>query len=63
MNTHAAAFVFFTGLIMTMFGVGGVEHSIETADLVTSTIVAAVGLLVMYAGTLGLRTSEYYDHN
>lgn len=63
MNTNAAAFVFFTGLITTLFGVGGVENSIENADLLTGIVVAAVGLAVMYAGTLGLQTSKYYDHN
>ncbi len=55
MSERSAAFVFFTGLIVTCFGAGGVENSIATADLVTSVIVAAVGLMTMYCGTRGLR--------
>lgn len=63
MKTHTAAAVFFLGLIATMFGVGGVENSIETRDLLTSLAVSIVGLSLMWAGTSAMQVSEYYDHN
>lgn len=48
----AGMFVFVTGLILTFGAAGGVENSITDAELISSVIVAAVGLAVMYAGTL-----------
>lgn len=63
MKTHTAAALFFIGLIMAMFGVGGVENSIETRDLLTGLAVAVVGLAIMFAGTSAMQVSEYYDHN
>lgn len=51
-------FVFLVGLLFTAFGVGGVEHSITDADLVTSVIVAATGLAVMYSGTLIIQRAQ-----
>jgi hypothetical protein len=61
MTTKGAMFVFIAGLILTMGGLGGVEHSISNDDLVGSMLLAILGLLAMYAGTLGLRNSHYYD--
>jgi hypothetical protein len=63
MKTHTAAALFFIGLIMAMFGVGGVENSIETRDLLTGLAVAVAGLGLMFAGTSAMQVSEYYDHN
>lgn len=48
---RAGFFVFITGLMMTMFGVGGIEHSITDPELALGTLVAVVGLLVMWSGT------------
>jgi hypothetical protein len=63
MKTHTAAALFFVGLIMAMFGVGGVENSIETRDLLAGLAVAVAGLGLMFAGTSAMQVSEYYDHN
>ena len=43
------------GLIGAMMGVGGVENSIETADLIASVGVAVTSLMLMYVGTLLVR--------
>ena len=50
-----AAFVFIVGLITTLAGVGGIEHS---ADLISAAIVAATGMSIMYAGTVMLRRAD-----
>jgi hypothetical protein len=43
------------GLLLTMFGVGGVENSITNTELFSSLAVSVVGLGLMYCGTLALR--------
>ncbi len=58
-NTAMALFVF--GLIMTLFGVGGVENSVTDGELLSSVAVAVLGLGLMYCGTLGVRNGAYYD--
>ena len=54
-------FVFITGLLMTFGAVGGIEVSVTNEDMMSSMVIAIVGLLVMYAGTLGIRNAHYYD--
>ena len=61
MTTKAAMFVFFAGLILTFGAVGGIETSIDNEQLLGSMLLAILGLLAMYAGTLGLRNADYYD--
>jgi hypothetical protein len=61
MTTKAAMFVFFAGLILTFGAVGGIENSIDNEQLLGSMLLAILGLLAMYAGTLGLRNANYYD--
>ncbi len=46
------AFLIFTGIVTTAFGVGGVENSVTNAELVQSLAVAITGLGIMYCGTL-----------
>ena len=58
-NTAMALFVF--GLIMTLFGVGGVENSVTDGELLSSVAVSVLGLGLMYCGTLGVRNGAYYD--
>lgn len=58
-NTAMALFVF--GLIMTMFGVGGVENSVTNTELLSGVAVSVLGLGLMYCGTLGVRNGRYYD--
>jgi uncharacterized membrane protein len=45
-------FMFFTGLITTMFGVGGVENSITDSELLQSIAVSLTGLGIMFCSTL-----------
>jgi hypothetical protein len=61
MKSHTAFLLFTIGFLMTFGGVGSVELSEDTAALVTGVLVSGLGLLVMYAGTLGLRNAHYYD--
>ena len=44
-----------TGIVGAGFGVGGVENSVETADLIASVGVAVTSLMLMYLGTLLVR--------
>ena len=61
MTTKAAMFVFITGLIMTMGAVGGIEMSENNTDMMSSMVIAIVGLLTMYAGMLGIRRAHMFD--
>ena len=40
----------FLGIVGTMFGVGGVENSVDTEQLIASIGVAVTSLMLMYAG-------------
>ena len=51
-------FLFFTGLITTMFGVGGVEQSITDLELLQSLAVSATGLAIMWCSTLMMRAES-----
>lgn len=61
MNTNTAFGLFIVGLIMCLGGVGGVETSTTTLALIQSTVIAIVGLAVMYCGTTALNVSNYWD--
>ncbi len=61
MTTKGATFVFITGMLMTMGAVGGIEMSTTNEDMMSSMVIAIIGLLAMYAGTLGLRNAHYFD--
>jgi hypothetical protein len=61
MTTKAAMFVFITGLIMTMGAVGGIEVSVSNEDMMSSMVIAIIGLLTMYCGMLGLRRAHMFD--
>ena len=54
-------FVFITGLLMTFGAVGGIEMSETNTDLMSSMVIAIVGLLTMYAGMLGIRRAHMFD--
>ena len=60
MSEKSAMFLVITGLLVTMGGVGGIENSIENSALLTSMLVAIVGMAVMYCGVLGLRNADLY---
>ncbi len=61
MKTNTAMIMFTLGLLITAFGVGGVEASISNSELIASVLVSGTGLLIMWVGTLGMRAGEYYD--
>ncbi len=61
MKTNTAMILFTLGLLITAFGVGGVEASISNSELIASVLVSGTGLLIMWVGTLGMRAGEYYD--
>lgn len=61
MNTRTAGILIILGMILTFGGVGGIETSTTDTDMLGAMIISIVGLLVMYAGTLALRVSSYYD--
>ena len=61
MTTKSAMFVFIVGLLITFGAVGGIEVSVSNTELMSSMVVAIVGLLTMYCGMLGLKGSSYYD--
>ncbi len=61
MKTKTAFGMFILGMILTMFGVGGVENSVEKTALFSSLAVSGLGLLVMWVSTLGVRNGSYYD--
>ena len=60
MTNKQAMFVFVVGMLMTFGAVGGIEVSVSNMDLVSSMLVAILGLLTMYCGMLGMRNAEYY---
>ena len=60
MTNRQAMFVFVVGMLITFGAVGGIEQSVENTELMSSVLVAILGLLVMYCGSLGMRNAEYY---
>ena len=61
MTSKQSMFVFIVGLLITFGAVGGVEQSVTNEDLMSSMVIAIVGLLTMYCGMLGLKGAAYYD--
>ena len=61
MTTKAAMFVFITGMLMTMGAVGGIEVSETNTDMMSSMVIAIIGLLTMLCGTLGLNRAHLFD--
>jgi high-affinity Fe2+/Pb2+ permease len=43
------------GIVGAGFGIGGVENSLETAELIASIGVAVTSLMLLYLGTLMVR--------
>jgi len=52
-------FFIMLGLVLTMFGVGGVENSMTNVELLQSLAVSALGLLFMWVATLMMRAQGY----
>jgi hypothetical protein len=54
MTKSSAFFVLTAGFLVTVAGVGGIEASMDDAGLLSGAAVAAVGVLSMMSGWLGL---------
>ena len=61
MTTKSAMFVFIVGFLMTFGAVGGIEMSVSNEDMMSSMVIAIVGLLTMLCGTLGLNRAHLFD--
>jgi hypothetical protein len=61
MTSKTAGILVMIGLLITAGGVGGIETSVNDQDMLGAAMISIVGMLIMYAGTLGLRNSHYYD--
>ena len=61
MTTKNAMFVFIVGFIMTLGAVGGIEVSTTNEDMMSSMVIAIIGLLTMLCGTLGLNRAHLFD--
>jgi hypothetical protein len=61
MTTKSAMFVFIVGFLMTLGAVGGIEVSENNTDMMSSMVIAIVGLLTMYCGTLGLNRAHLFE--
>jgi hypothetical protein len=55
MSEKSTFFVAMLGLILTMFGVGGIEQSITNTELLSSLAVSVLGLALMAVGVLALK--------
>ena len=61
MTTKSAMFVFIVGFIMTLGAVGGIEVSETNTDMMSSMVIAIIGLLTMFCGTLGMNRAHMFD--
>jgi uncharacterized membrane protein YobD (UPF0266 family) len=60
MKEDTKAFFFVAmGILLTLLGVGGVENSMTTVELLQSLAVAGLGLLFMWIATLILKQAGY----
>ena len=61
MTSRTAAVLGFLGFLLTAFGVGGVENSINDGELFGAMVVSITGLALMYCAIAALKVSNYYD--
>lgn len=60
--THKTAGILFAlGFLLTAFGVGGIEQSINDSEMFGASLVSVVGLLIMYCGMIATRVADYYE--
>jgi hypothetical protein len=55
MSDRSSMFLVFMGILLAMGGVGGTENAVTDLELVQSSMVALVGVLLMWCGTLGIQ--------
>lgn len=60
MTGNQSVAVLALGFMLAFGGVGGVENSVDNAQLFGSVLLAVLGLGIMYCGVLGLRNAEFY---
>jgi hypothetical protein len=51
-------FLLGVGFLLAFGGVGGIENSMTDADLAGATLIAVTGCLIMWCGTLMMRTGK-----
>jgi len=61
MTSRTAGILGFLGFLLTAFGVGGIENSINDGELFGAMVVSITGLAIMYCAIAALKVSEYYD--
>ncbi len=60
MREDTRAFFFVAmGLVLTLLGVGGIEHSVTDTELLQSLAVSGLGLLFMWIATVILKQAGY----
>jgi uncharacterized membrane protein YgdD (TMEM256/DUF423 family) len=62
MTSRTAAVLGFLGFLLTAFGLGGVENSINDGELLGSMLVSITGLAIMYCAIAALKVADYYDN-
>lgn len=60
MTKNQSMLVFVVGLLITGFGVGGVENSITDMELLSAVVVAGAGLMTMGVGVRGIQIAGDY---
>jgi len=53
-------FCFIVGLLVTIFGVGGIEQSLDNSGLLLGALVSTVGLMIMGCGAMMIQNAEAY---
>jgi uncharacterized membrane protein YgdD (TMEM256/DUF423 family) len=61
MTSRTAGILGFLGFLLTAFGVGGIEQSINDSELFGAMVVSITGLAIMYCAVAALKVSDYYD--
>ena len=61
MTSRTAAILGFLGFLLTAFGMGGIENSINDGEFFGSVVVSITGLALMYCAVAALKVSNYYD--
>ena len=62
MTSRTAGILGFLGFLLTAFGVGGIENSINDGELFGSMVVSITGLAIMYCAVAALKVADYYDN-
>ena len=62
MTSRTAGILGFLGFLLTAFGLGGIENSINDGELFGSMVVSITGLAIMYCAVAALKVADYYDN-